>query len=337
MKRIVTLFFTFLMLFIGVASGALLHADAASRPGPPEVRNLPKMADSAVQTLFSRIPGLGSIAPSLLLLGGENEQNGVFLTESGALIENIAPPDEGVLEANIAGIEAFLDAKSIPTAVMLIPTACAVKQHEIPALAQIYNQKALIGAVYDRLLGRATSVDVYSSLFAAKAQYTYYRTESNLTGLGGYYVYADLVSRLGRAPRALGQFEVEHLEKEYVGPLAARTKYASFKPDIITLYSFSRYDREYRFVHTQDNTEKIYYSLFPRHLEALSRPQDAFSVGLGSAWTSPSPRRMRYPADFRRQKRLAYLPFLVVHYSTVTVVDLETAIPKFSLGSTAPV
>jgi hypothetical protein len=176
-------------------------------------------------------------------------------------------------------------------------------------------------------------VDVYSSLFAAKAQYTYYRTESNLTGLGGYYVYAGLVSRLGRTPRALGQFEVEHLEKEYAGSLAARTKYASFKPDIITLYSFSRYDREYRFVHTQDNTEKIYYSLFPRHLEALSRPQDAVLGGFGQRMditvASPYADTLLIFAD---KSALAYLPFLVVHYSTVTVVDLETATPEILSG-----
>ncbi|MEG2204965.1 MAG: DHHW family protein, partial [Oscillospiraceae bacterium] len=257
------------VLSVGALEALQLSAGATAIDPPARFSELADWADHIVKNRLTQFPALRQLAPAMLLRGGAKEQDGIFITRD-YLLENITPGDPAILEANLAGIEHFLDTRNLPAAFLLIPTAVAIKQQEVPAKAQLFNQKALISEVYDRLSGRATTVDVYPTLFAAKDQYTYYRTDSALTGLGGYYVYTSLAARLGVTPRALDQFEVEHLAHPYYGALYERSSYKGVGPDIVTIYSFSKNDRQYKLTHTAPTGIKSYYTLFPRHLEQLS-------------------------------------------------------------------
>lgn len=315
-KRLVCLVLIAAVLTVGIVS--------LPRTAPPTPALLVSWANGAVTGGLARVEFLNRLAPSLLLWGGAQEQDGIFITPN-YLLENIQPGEAAILEANLSGIELFLEKNNISTAVMLIPTACAIKQQELPARAQIYNQKALIASAYGRLSGRVSTVDVYTELFAAKDQYTYYRTESNLTGLGGYYVYRSLAERLGLTVRPLAQFEVEHLPQDYYGDLYLRSRYKGARPDILTLYRFSRYERQYQLAHVDGGEVKYYYTLFPHHLALFGQPQQVLLGGFGQRMdisvASPYEESLLVFAD---KTALSYLPFLVVHYGNVTVVDLES-------------
>ena len=155
---------------------------------------------------------------------------------------------------------------------------------------------------------------------------TYYRTESNLTGLGGYYLYGALASRLGLSARPLDQFEIEHLEQDYYGDLYLRSNYKGIRPDLVTFYRFSRYDRQYFLSHTANGETKNYYSLFPTHLALLGSPVSALLGGVGQrldiSVVSPFEESMLIFGD---ETATAYLPFLAVHYGQITLVDLMQA------------
>lgn len=323
MKRVAAVMLVTAFLSAGVVFAADFVEAAAGVP-PQTLAEVARLADQVVYRRLQQIPGLRSIAPTMLLAGGMTRQNGIFITRE-YLLEDVVPGPPEILEENIAGIEAFLDAHNTPTYVMLIPTACAVKQGEIPRFAPLYNQKELISGVYQRLSGRANLVDVYSELFAVRDQYIYYRTESNLTGLGGYYVYLTLAGRLGISARPLNQFEVLHPVHDYYGDLYQRSNYKNVPADIITVYDFWRYDRQYRLTQVKNGEYKCYYTLFPEHLAELGKPMDVLLGGeaqrIDIMAASPYEESFLIFAD---KTALSYLPFLMVHYGHVTVVDLPS-------------
>lgn len=320
-KRIISCLMVGLILTMGAftAVKAIDHGYL-----PSSVQDIGNWADHAVKLRLKDFDRLEQLAPAMLLAGGAKEQDGIFITKN-YLLENIAPAEPTVLEQNLTGIESFLTAHNIPATFLLIPTACAIKQQEIPARAELYNQKALITDCYTRLSGKAGTADAYGKLFAAKEQYTYFRTESNLTGLGGYYVYTALAPRMGYTARALDQFEVEQLANDYYGALYQRSSYKGTDPDLLTLYRFSRYSRQYQLSLTNNGERKNYYTLFPTHLAQLGQPKSALLGGFGQRMdisvVSPFEESLLIFAD---ETALSYLPFLVVHYGNITMIDLQS-------------
>lgn len=302
---------------------------------PESPKNISAWANSAVTKRLSAFGKLKSLAPNLLLKAGAKEQDGIFISNDH-LLENISPPDEKILEGNLLGIENFADDNSTPTAFALIPTACAIKQQELPAGASLFNQKQLISDCYSRLSGKAGSIDAYSSLFASKEQYTYCRTETALTGLGGYYVYTALAARMGFSPRALNQFEVENLSQSYYGDLYSRCAYKNISPDLITVYRFSRFSRQYRLNITQNGESKSYYTLFPTHLAELGQPRQVLLGGLGErtdiSVVSPYEETLLILGD---ETVSSFLPFLVVHYGDITVLNIAKCSDEMLRGINA--
>ncbi len=319
-KRLIS----FLMVGLILTIGAYTAAKAIGRGYlPSSLQDIGNWADHAVKLRLKDSDRLQQLAPYMLLAGGAKEQDGIFITKN-YLLENIAPEDPALLEQNLTGVESFLKAHNIPATFLLIPTACAIKQQEIPARAELYNQKALIADCYTRLSGSVGTADAYGKLFAAKDQYTYCRTETNLTGLGGYYVYTALAPRMGYTARALDQFAVEQLADDYYGALYQRSSYKGTDPDLLTLYRFSRYSRQYQLSVTNNSEKKNYYTLFPTHLAQLGQPKSVLLGGFGQRMdisvVSPFEESLLIFAD---ETALSFLPFLVVHYGNITMIDLE--------------
>lgn len=331
-KRIISCLMVGFILMIGVYTAAKAIGRGYL---PSSVHDIGDWADHAVKLRLKNSDRLKQLAPSMLLAGGAKEQDGIFITKN-YLLENIAPENPAILEENLTGVESFLTAHNIPATFLLIPTACAIKQQDIPARAELYNQKALISNCYTRLSGKAGTADAYGKLFSAKEQYTYYRTESNLTGLGGYYVYTALAPRMNYTARALDQFEVEQLADDYYGALYQRSSYKGTDPDLLTLYRFSRYSRQYQLSLTNNGEKKNYYTLFPTHLAQLSEPKSVLLGGFGQRMdisvVSPFEESLLIFAD---ETALSYLPFLVVHYGNITMIDLENC-PDNVLASLVP-
>jgi len=318
-SRVISVVMALLVLF-GVA-GVFSHAAEISRPS--SISEFGPWVNHIVKYSLQDVEAFEQIAPSIMVMGGAKEQDGIFITEN-YLLENIKVGDPGISERNLDGIELFLKKHNIPASFALIPTAVAIKQQEITATADLFNQKSFIADSYQRLIGQISSVDVYSALFSAADEYTYYRTASNLTGLGGYYVYSAIASRLGLSLRSLEQFEIEHLADDYYGDLYARSSYKGIDPDLLTLYRFTQNDRSYRLINTKDGTSSAYYELFPMHLATLGKPNDVLFGGLGEiidiSVISPYNDSILIFGD---ETAMAYLPFISVHYGHITVVDLR--------------
>lgn len=299
-------------------------ASYATNPLPTGLRGWGVWADSAVTHTLNDYSFFTQLAPNVMRNIGIDEQDGIFITEN-YLLENIRQGDPELLEYNISQIQNFVHNNDVRTSFMLIPTAVAIKQQLISSTAPIYNQKALINEVYATLSSSATLIDCYSSLFSAHDQYTYYRTASNLTSLGGYYVYTSIANRLGLDARGLNQFEIEHLATNYYGDLYERCSYKGSPADIVALYEFRQFDRKYKVEHTDGDETKAYYSIFQRHLEHISNPTDVilggFSPRIDISIVSPFDSSLLIFGD---ETVISYLPFLMVHYSNITFISLSS-------------
>lgn len=274
-----------------------------------------------VTDLLRRSTLLEGLAPAVLLFGGAEEQNGIFITENG-LIEDIPEGNAAVIDANIAGIASYIAGAGTPASVMLIPTAAAVKQSELPANAELYNQKALILSVYSRLAHVAGSADAYAELFGSREETIYYRTASQLTGLGGYCVYRALAARLGLTAHRFDEFEIENLAVDYRGDLYERSGYRQVQPDLLSLYRYASSSRIGTVTCLRDGVPYLYATLYPTHLEALGRPGDVVLGGdCERLDISFSAHRGSSLLLFADETARAYLPFLSTHYRRLTVID----------------
>jgi len=316
---------SFLLALAVLAAAGLFVVRAAEVSRPASVWELGGWLDRAVSDALRGKTKLDRLAPALFLRGGEQERNGLILAD-GELIENIPAGDEDVISANTEGILRCLETFNRPAAVMLLPTAAAIRQQKVPLTAELYNQKAMIASVYERVSGAATTVDAYTALFSVQDEYLYYRTASNLTGLGGYYVYTALAPRLGLSAASLSDYEIENLPDDYRGDLSARAPDAEVRPDLISLYRYTRTDRTYRVICTRGGASYVYNTLFPMHLRLLGRPEDVLFGGAGERLEiSVAAQRGSSLLLYADETAVSYLPFLAPHYRRITVVDPRKA------------
>lgn len=281
----------------------------------------------------AHIPGrerMEQLAIALKTTGGSTQVDGVLITER-MLMNDLQPPEDAVTEGNIRSILQFADRMDMPSYVMLIPTACAVKQQELPDYIELYNQKAFIEQTYARFEGTLSVVDTYLQLLAAQEDYIYYRTQDTLTAKGGYLIYQVLGRRLGITPlRELEQFDISYASRPFYGDLFTKVPYEAIEPDRESFYRFSRYRREYRVIHHDQEGVHTYYTLFPQFTADLKGERRPIVLG-GMSPLIEITSTTDHGGElliFGDETVLSYIPFLLVHYSGITIVDVESCTPQ---------
>ncbi|MEM1485547.1 DHHW family protein [Oscillospiraceae bacterium PP1C4] len=289
-----------------------------------------------VEVVFTeQFPGsafLRRMQISLKYLSGNKEQNGIFISDD-TLMLNVQPKSQATINKNTLAMIDFSQDFQRPSYVMLVPTACAVQQSKVPYAydALLYNQKQqLIDDVYRRVSGYVTAVDVYPVLRSHQTEYIYYRTENTTTGLGGYYIYTVVAKKLGLKPRGIEQFEVEHLDNNYYGDLYKLSPYREITPDRVSAYSFSKSRYSYMLSHFDQTGSRRYFTLYPKFKAQLGSKMDILLGGMSPIVdvkinNSPYNQKLLIFGDRSVQ---SYLPFLLVHYGQITVVDTAKITPE---------
>lgn len=273
---------------------------------------------------------LAQIQVKLKRFSGQTIQDNLFLTKD-AIYENVLEPDpqSEITVNNANGMLEFVYRYYIPTYLMVVPTACAIKQNDIPQNAPLFNQKNYIDSVYRNVSGVITSVDAYSALFASMDEYIYYRTMPELTGLGGYYLYLALGDKFSLRTRSLAQFEQIYLDHSYYGSLYQRLPYPDVQPDIYSYYRMSLFRRDYRLTRYEANGLTRRYNDIILPETAKDPAKEITDVVLGGRAPvisirvdSPYKERLLVFGD---ETVKAYIPFLAAHYNEIYIVDLELA------------
>lgn len=263
---------------------------------------------------------LSELAVQLKMAGGAKEFDGIFVGDD-ILIEDIGQPNQRQTEKNIQTLTRFSQSSRIPTYFMLLPTKCAIKQNELPAGVPLFNQKQFIEQTYNRLLGKATVVDVYPALFAKFEEDLYYKTSPSLTSLGGYSVYEVLAQRLDNTPKPQEDFDIQYVTHSYYGPTYQRSTYQEVSPDVIALYRYQKNNRTYTVTHNEGYSYS-YDSLYPQQMMQLGDPMQVLLGGnTGDITIRSNLRNKNTLLIVGDESILPVLPFLAAHYSEIRFLD----------------
>ncbi|MDD2954731.1 MAG: DHHW family protein [Oscillospiraceae bacterium] len=327
-KRISAVIFLVLML-AGMAATAL-RADLSSLGGGAELLSgqTAALAEKSFSQALPFCRQLRQLAWDTRLFSGERQADGCFISKD-SILPNIPEASAPALEANIEGISHFAATNSrIPVYFALIPTVAAIRQDDLPefSLDCVINQKGVIESVYQALGGKVSAVDVYGTLLNNNNRYLYYRTEDNLTAMGGYFVYSAIASGMGLRVRSLGDFDIQYARHDYVGSLGERFPLARVKPDIISLFHYNN-NRRYQVCTTLNGATVTLDSLYDLTRLFSDEPMEVYFGRRGTMTSirmeeSPYTQKLLVFAD---DTALAWLPILLSHYEEVLLVDLETA------------
>ncbi|MGI5966943.1 MULTISPECIES: DHHW family protein [Anaerotruncus] len=296
-------------------------------PGRPPLEKL----EQTVAQNFPAADFFRRLQVSLSYMGGNKEQNGVFISQDSLMLD-VQPKDEQAENANTLMMLDFAEDYQRASYVMLIPTACAVQQSKVPypEVAQLYDQKALIDDVYRRVSGHVNAIGVYPILFSHQDEYIYYRTDNTLTGLGGYYLYTVAARTLGLKVREIDQFDVKHIDYNYYGDLYRLSPYREVKADRVSEYVFSKFQRNYTVTHYDQNGVRRYFTLYPEFRRELGGTMDVLLGGMSPVMDiTINSKNVQYNQllIFTDRSVQSYLPFLLIHYGRVTVVDTSQVTP----------
>lgn len=268
---------------------------------------------------------LQNLSLQLRLMGGNREINGIFLANDGLIKNFSATTDTSIYQKNTQSLLEFVQTTKTPCALVLIPTACVIYQDQVPDYAPIEktNQKLFIEETTKAFAGLATGVDVYTPLYDARDRYLYYRTDDNLTTEGGFVVYQTLAKRLGLTPKTPEDFALDNLGEGYYGPLYDQWGYGGVKPDTIMAWRYISQPRAWQVDHWLRYENRTYYSLYPTEAVVQGEEINGILGGLSPKITittlgSGAKGSLLVLGD---RTTLSYLPFLAIHYQTITFAD----------------
>jgi len=267
---------------------------------------------------------LFGLRTQLELLSGQREVNGVFVL-SDRLVEKMDTVSEAAIDQGTRAVTAFSQRFSGAVSLMLIPTAASIHSDLLPPSAPGVPQKALIDRIYESLPERVGTIDCYSALAASPGLGLYYRSDPRWTSLGAYLGYNACSKQMSFTPVSSDRLNVEHASHQFRGQLYNRTLCARPLPDTIDIYSLPGSDAKvtlkiYDYEAGWSQHEGLYFREF---LDS----SDPYAVFLGPerpvVTVTTSVKNGRNLIVFRDSNANALTPFLAMHYSTITLVDLS--------------
>ncbi|MBQ8569595.1 MAG: hypothetical protein IJ446_10310 [Oscillospiraceae bacterium] len=255
---------------------------------------------------------------------GKRERNGMYILEN-RLVERVDEPDSELIERSISGLNAFAEDNDIPLFFMLVPTSGDIYSDELPANAPMLDQQKFIEDIYSRLDSEYAVIDAYSAMKLNRDEYIYYRNDHHWTSYGAYLAYEAASKKMGYTPVPLSSYNIEHASSEFKGTLYSSALYDGIDPDIVDYYHCTDgYNITGEYVTEGFGEEPVYYEspYFRDYLDV----KDKYS-----SFTGPNQPLITLKSDSPGGKLLVikdsyahcYVPFLMQHYSEVTMFDLR--------------
>ena len=127
----------------------------------------------------------------------------------------------------------------------------------------------------------------------------------------------------------MDQFDIDYGSEYFYGDLYQTLPVSRIQPDRMLLYRFSKYRREYKVTHHSGGEQRTYYTLFPEFVTDLAADRQPYEVILGGfspvITITSSTSNDNSLLIFADETVFSYIPFLLVHYSDVAIVDVEHA------------
>lgn len=234
----------------------------------------------------------------------------------GMLLEKPLNMKTDTLARRMDAIAAAAKAKSIPYQIMVVPSAGAVMQDEMPVhLGRLYEGEAEAQLI----LENREDVIPLHSLMDSDVEQTYFRTDHHWTLGGAYLAYEAYCQRMGFVPLTLNSFALSD-HPGFRGSTYARSGHFSWEGDIIHC---AQPQNEITF-RILDKEEIKYDSLiFPEEMDSWD-PYTMFLKGNhGLAVIENDKASQGHLLVFKDSFANTLLPLLSAHYQKITLVDFR--------------
>lgn len=252
----------------------------------------------------------------------ESIVNGVYVGSS--MLINTEKTDKNALPEYAAAINSFASEYDGTVYITVIPTSAGVYSDLLPVYLQNNPENQTINSLYDMLDTEIRRIDAFNILKMMKESYIYYRNDTKWTSYGAYCVYRTVIQKLGFLPTSYDKYTIEHVTDSFRGNLYSRTLYSKSKPDILDIYEYPSGESVISCKSYDNNGTEKECSLYDREkLESgymydmyLGDNTPAFDIET----TVNNERKLLVVKDSYAD---CFIPFLVQHYSRITVLSLE--------------
>ena len=212
-----------------------------------------------------------------------------------------------------------------------IPTSAGVYGDVLPGHIVRQTESQQINALYYAMDSDIRKIDAYNILKMLKDNYIYYRNDTKWTSYGAYCVYKTVIQKLGFQPNSYDKYSIEHVTDNFRGNLYNRTLSRRPKADIMDIYEYHNGAEVTSCIVVRRDGINAEGQIFDR--EKLETG-DKYSMYLGDAVPI-----MRITTSANTDKKLlvikddfgdCFVPFLLQHYSEITVVDPSVMSGKLS-------
>lgn len=255
---------------------------------------------------------------------GKVQINGVYTAEN-RMMQAWEGFDPDFIDRNLSAVNRFTERyPDLPVYFLLAPTSQELYANLLPKSAPVGSQSELNGYCRERLEG-SSLIDVFPALKSNADSYIYYRTDHHWTSYGAYIAYTEAAKSMGFQSEPLSSFNIEHASADFRGTLYSKTLDNGVTPDVIDYYHFNGGAAPLTLTINSGTEVLEYDSLYMREYLGV---KDKYSSFLGSNVPMLTITSERSPNGqslliFKDSYAHSMIPFLVNHYSKITVLDLR--------------
>ncbi len=245
-----------------------------------------------------------------------SENDGIAKGKDSYLFDKVTAVDDKCYR-NIAAIENFAKNSGRDVYVAIAPTSTWVNAGLLPAGMPVLDEASmsneLTGALRD--IDNAHMIYLYDTLREHAGEQLYYRTDHHWTTKGAGYAYEKIASDMGLEVKDITKY-TKHTADGFLGTHYAKYKGIGIRPDTIEYYDvpIDELRLEKRTVHDLFDEEKL--SVFDKY--------GGFMYGNdGCCKVVAQKGAGRELLIFKDSYANCLIPYLVMNYDSITVVDLR--------------
>lgn len=280
--------------------------------------NLNHFYDGAYQSDFARyladqIPGRNfwlQLKSTTQAYSGVKDNGRVYFAQEDFLIEKNGPLDQSKLEENVGDMKHFLNKNpELKATIILAPTQAGVYEEYLPAGHSESDQEEVF-----------ETLGVPSRLQKMSEEGLYYRTDHHWTQDGAYQAYHDWLEKSGRAS-ADPVYTKTLVTEAFYGTTYAKAPLWSVSPDSIYAYTHPTINQAEVLDH---NGQLIQTGLYnPSALDSYDPYEYFIGKNVGVLEINTHSDGNGHLLLFKDSYANAFVPFLLPHFSTITMVDLR--------------
>ncbi len=249
-------------------------------------------------------------------LTGSAENDGIAKGEDSYLFDKVLSKNDKTAK-NIAAIKNFVSSSDRDVYIAIAPTSTWINEKKLPAGMPVLDEKACADDLAGALAGceNAHIIDLYDTLASHADEQIFYRTDHHWTTRGADYAYETIASKMGIAVMDITEYQ-KHEIPGFYGTHYAKYKGIFVKPDTLEYYDvpIKGLELEGRMVDNLIDEEKL----------AGYDKYAAFMYGNDGRYVVHADKGAgRDLIILKDSYANCLIPYLVMDYDTITVMDLR--------------